>query len=405
MADTPNPAHIHEAKRQAEILVENCVDILPEGGLVKKILKALEEKRPLKIKLGADPTAPDLHFGHAVLLRKLRQFQELGHTVQLLIGDFTAAIGDPSGRNELRPPLSPEDIQKNAVTYLEQVWKILDEEKTELLYNSSWSDPLTMRDVLRLMSQVTVQQLIVREDFSKRLHNETPIYMHELLYPIMQGYDSVAMRCDIEMGGTDQTFNCLMGREMQKADGQPLQTVMTMPLLEGLDGSMKMSKSKNNYIGLNDAPNDMFGKIMSVPDELMGKYFTLLTDMTAADWKTLHPMDAKKLLGRTLVTFFHNANAAETAQQDFETRFSAREIPDELPEHNVAVENGEIGLLALMTHIGFTNSNGEARQLVSGGGVKIDGEAITDVRHTVKAAPQSFVLQAGKRRMARITLV
>lgn len=392
-----------EAKRQYEILSAGTIQIVPDGGLLKKLEKSLATNTPLKVKLGVDPTAPDIHLGHTVVLQKLKQFQDLGHTAMLLIGDFTASIGDPSGRNKTRPPLSTEDIQHNANTYMSQAFKVLDKNTTKLMKNSEWCAGLSFAEILRLISNITVSQILQREDFNNRYTNNEPIAMHELLYPIMQGYDSVAMEADIELGGTDQTFNCLMGREMQKDAGQPLQIVMTLPLLEGTDGEKKMSKSLGNYIGLTDEPNDMFGKIMSIPDELMVKYFTLLTNIGVEELPP-HPMDAKKKLARTLTTRFHNEQEAENAQNDFETRFSDNAIPDELPEYTITLEDGEIGIATLMVKVGFTQSNGEGIRLIKQNAVKIDGETVNDFRKMLNATPEAFVLQAGKRKMAKVSL-
>jgi tyrosyl-tRNA synthetase len=394
-----------EALRQHDILSAGTIQIVPEGGLLKKLEKSLANKKPLKVKLGVDPTAPDIHLGHTVVLQKLKQFQELGHTAMLLIGDFTASIGDPSGRNKTRPPLSSEEIQHNAETYMKQAFKVLDKEKTSLLKNSTWCADLSFADIIKLLSSVTVSQILQREDFHNRYTENQPIAMHELLYPIMQGYDSVAMEADVELGGTDQTFNCLMGRELQKDAGQPLQIVVTLPLLEGTDGEKKMSKSLGNYIGLTDEPNDMFGKVMSIPDTLLLKYFALLTDVCieCEGDIPLHPMEAKKELAKELVTRFHSKKDALAAQEDFETRFSANAIPEELPEHTVTVENGGIGIAALMVEVGFTQSNGEGIRLVKQNAVKINGEPISDPKQLITPT-EPFVLQAGKRKMARVTL-
>ncbi|MBI1362921.1 MAG: tyrosine--tRNA ligase [Proteobacteria bacterium] len=403
---------VPEAERQYDILASGTVQIIPEDAFAKKLLKSLANGTPLKVKLGADPTAPDLHLGHVVVLDKLRQFQDLGHHVQLLIGDFTAAIGDPSGRNKTRPPLTRDQIEANAKTYAEQVYKVLDKDKTELMYNSTWSTPLGMADIIRLLSQVTVAQLMTREDFHNRYSNNLPIAMHELLYPIMQGYDSVAMHSDVELGGTDQTFNCLMGRELQRQANQPEQVVITLPLLVGLDGVDKMSKSKGNYVAIADAPADMFGKVMSVSDALMWAYYDLFSGMTAAEVAelkarveggTFHPMEAKKQIAALIVTRFHDAAAAKAARDDFETRFSKNAIPEDLPEETVVLDGASIGLPALMTKLGFTQSNSEGVRLIQQGGVKIDGAAVTDFKVQL-SAPSTFVLQAGKRRMARVTL-
>jgi tyrosyl-tRNA synthetase len=393
---------VPEAERQYGVLSRGVVQIVPEEALAKKLLKSLASNTPLKVKLGADPTAPDLHLGHVVVLDKLRQFQDLGHHVQLLIGDFTAAIGDPSGRNKTRPPLSREQIEANAQTYAEQVFKVLDKDKTELMYNSTWCGKLTMTDIIRLLSQVTVAQLMTREDFNNRYTNNLPIAMHELLYPIMQGYDSVAMQSDVELGGTDQTFNCLMGRELQRQAGMAEQVVITLPLLVGLDGVEKMSKSKGNYIGINDAPAEMFGKVMSITDEVMDTHYLPLF-LAGERIDLSHPMDRKKHLAAQIVTRFHGADAAAAARADFETRFSKNAIPDDLPEETLRVDGGSIGLPALMTRLGFTQSNSEGVRLIQQGGVKIDGAAVTDFKVQL-SAPSTFVLQAGKRRMARVTL-
>lgn len=399
-----SPDVVAEAERQFAILQKGTEKIDPEGGLLLKLKQAIRDERPLKIKLGADPTAPDLHLGHSVILRKMREFQELGHKVQFLIGGYTALIGDPSGRNKTRPPLTEAQIAENAETYMTQVYKVLkkDPETLEILNNTTWLSKLDFADTIKLCAQVTVARIIEREDFSTRLSEGTPISMHELLYPIMQGYDSVAMECDIELGGTDQTFNCLMGRQLMQSKGMSPQIVMTFPLLEGTDGKDKMSKSKGNYISLQDAPNDMFGKIMSIPDELTEKYFRLLT---AVDTSTLpsHPMDAKKLLGRTIVAMYHDEDAAQGAQADFETRFSKNAIPDELPEKDVQTEDGQIGLVQLLVSLGFAESNKAAKRLIEGGAVKINQEKIGDTQATITAS-EAIIVQAGKRNMARVTL-
>lgn len=389
---TQNPEIIREAERQEKILAHGTVQVVPQGGLKEKLIAALTDKRPLKIKLGADPTAPDLHLGHAVILQKMRQFQDLGHHVQLLIGDYTARIGDPSGRSKTRPPLDGDAIDANAKTYTAQAFKILDNNpaKLSILYNGSWLAKLTFADTLKLCSQVTVAQLMVREDFAERFTDQTPIAMHELLYPIMQGYDSVAMQCDIELGGTDQTFNCLMGRDLQSAYGQPPQVVMTFPLLEGTDGVKKMSKSLGNYIGINDAPSDMFGKVMSIPDSVMDKYFDLLTAISKTERPT-HPMETKKLLGRTLVARFHNEQAAQKAQTDFEARFSRGEKLDDLPIIHVPS-----GPLPAVVSAAFNISTSEARRRIEAGSVKINGEKMTDITAALPPASEPLWLQSGK---------
>ncbi len=399
-----SPEVVAEAERQFAILQQGTEKIEPEGGLLLKLKEAIRDNRPLKIKLGADPTAPDLHLGHSVILRKMRQFQELGHKVQFLIGGYTALIGDPSGRNKTRPPLTEAQIGENAETYMAQVFKVLekDEATLEILNNTTWLSKLDFADTIKLCAQVTVARIIEREDFSTRLAEGTPISMHELLYPIMQGYDSVAMECDIELGGTDQTFNCLMGRQLMQSRDMSPQIVMTFPLLEGTDGKDKMSKSKGNYIALQDEPNQMFGKIMSIPDELTEKYFRLLTTVDVSTLPS-HPMDAKKLLGRTIVEMYHDEAAAKAAQEDFETRFSKNAIPDELPEKDVQTEGGEIGLVKLLVSLEFAESNKAAKRLIEGGAVKINQEKMGDPQATITAS-EAIVVQAGKRKMARVTL-
>ncbi len=389
-----------KAKEQYATLSTSAAQVVPEEGLVKMLAKSIATNSPLRVKFGADPTAPDIHLGHTVTLNKLRQFQDLGHTAVLLIGDYTARIGDPSGRNKTRPPLSGAEIDENAKTYAEQAFKILDRTKTEIVYNSEWLSKLSFEDMLKLLSQVTVSQILQREDFHERYSNNQPIAMHEMLYPIMQGYDSVAIKADVELGGTDQTFNCLMGRELQKTHDQAQQVVLTLPLLEGTDGVKKMSKSLGNYIGVNDEPNQMFGKVMSIPDELLGKYFELLTTIDASDVPA-HPMEAKKLLARFIVTRFHDEAAAKAAQNDFETRFSKNQIPDDIPEKHLT---GDTGLAALLVSVGFAQSNSEGMRLIKQNAVKIDGATVSDPRFQLSANGQTFVLQAGKRRIAKVTL-
>ena len=392
-----SPEILKEAQRQFDILADGAVDILPENGLMKKLIKSVETQTPLKVKYGMDPTAPDIHLGHCVPLFKLRQFQDLGHTVQLLIGDFTARIGDPSGRNKTRPPLSDADIDHNAKTFAEQAFKVLDKENNiEIMYNGTWLSKLGFNDMIKLLSNVTVSQIMQREDFTNRYENNLPISMHELLYPIMQGYDSVAMECDIEIGGTDQTFNLLMGREMQKVAGLPLQTALTMPIIEGLDGTEKMSKSLGNYIAVKEEPNDMYGKVMSIPDSLMVKYYQYLTNNSSPDLS--EPMKAKKELAFNITETFHNAELATAAAENFDTRFSKREVPDELPEFSINPE-GKL-LVDVLVEIGFAPSKNEARRLIKGGAVKIDGNRIDDT--DIAAPTAACTLQAGKRRMGKL---
>ena len=407
----PSSAVLAEAKRQHAILSKVAVGIYPEkgqhgpDGLFDKLVLALTEKRPLKIKFGMDPTAPDLHLGHSVVLKVLRAFQDLGHTIQPLIGDYTTRIGDPAGRNKTRPPLDDAQIDANAKTYFAQVFKIVKDDPAtlDLHYNSEWLKQLSFADTIKLCAQVTVAQIISREDFANRLAGNVPISMHELLYPIMQGYDSIGLGCDIELGGTDQTFNCLMGRQLMQARGLEPQIVMTFPLLVGLDGHDKMSKSKNNYIGLTEDAESMFGKTMSIPDEAMESWFDLLTDVEAKD-RPAHPMEAKKLLAWTIAAEYHGAAAADTAKASFEKRFSKREIDaDSLPVHEVALGGG-IGLVDVVVAVGFGASKSETRRLVAQGGVKIDGEAVKDADMRF-AAPITFILQVGKLKLAKVALV
>jgi tyrosyl-tRNA synthetase len=407
MKKTPSPAILKEAERQHTILSRGVVDILGgehdgRDGLFWKLVDSLQQKRPLKIKFGMDPTAPDIHLGHTVVLTLLQRFQNLGHIGMPLIGDYTARIGDPSGRNKTRPPLTGEEIDANAATYLSQAFKVLEQDKKvlDLRHNSSWLKELSFADTIALCAQVTVARIIEREDFTKRLKENTPISLHELLYPVMQGYDSVMMECDIELGGTDQTFNCLMGRHLMQARQMAPQIVMTLPLLEGTDGVEKMSKSKGNYISVTDAANDMFGKIMSIPDTILPRYIDLLTDWQTQDLPP-HPMDCKKQLAREIVARFHHPEAAQQAQADFEARFSKREVPDTLPNHTTKIGTG---LLTLLVDLGFADSTSAARRLVTQKAVKLDGKTVTDPTLSLSKRG-SFILQAGKRRMARITLV
>lgn len=404
---TPSAAVLAEAKRQHTVLSQGVASIYPEkgahgpDGLFDKLVEALQAGRPLKIKLGMDPTAPDLHFGHSIPLQAMRRFQEFGHIAQPLIGDYTARIGDPSGRNKTRPPLSGEEIDANAQTYYKQLFKIIenDPKKLELLYNGQWLKELSFADTIKLCAQVTVAQIIAREDFAKRLAENTPIAMHELLYPIMQAYDSVAMNCDIEFGGTDQTFNCLMGRQLMQALGKSPQVVMTFPLLEGLDGVEKMSKSKGNYIGVTETPEQMFGKTMSIPDTMLNRWFDLLTTIAPAE-RPEHPMEAKKLLARTLVTRFHTLAEANAAQTAFEQRFSKREMPTEIPELRVQTSSALVS--EILVTVRFATSKSEARRLIEQGGVKIDGEVVRDTEAFI-SIPE-FILQVGKLKIVRVKL-
>ena len=368
--------------------------------------------RPLRIKAGFDPTAPDLHLGHTVLINKLRQFQDLGHEAIFLIGDFTGMIGDPSGKNATRPPLTPEEVAANADTYKEQVFKILDPDKTRVVFNSEWMGKKDAADMIRLASSSTVARMLERDDFSKRYASNQPIAIHEFLYPLVQGYDSVALEADVELGGTDQKFNLLMGRQLQQAAGQKPQVVLTMPLLEGLDGVNKMSKSMNNYVGITDAPDEMFGKIMSVSDELMWRYFELLSFRPLAEIDGLrsrikngdNPRDIKFELAEELVARFHDQAAADKARESFVSRFRKNEIPDEMPELNLDCgAAGVLGIAHLLHQAGLVSSTSEAFRMIKQGAVRLDGERVSD-KALELAAGQTHIVQVGKRRFARVTL-
>jgi len=390
-----------------ELIKRGADELLVEADLVEK----LKTGRPLRVKAGFDPTAPDLHLGHTVLINKLRHFQELGHQVLFLIGDFTGMIGDPSGKNTTRPPLTREQVLDNAKTYQEQVFKILDPAKTEVCFNSTWMEALGASGMIRLAAQHTVARMLERDDFSKRYAAQQPIAIHEFLYPLCQGYDSVAMKADIELGGTDQRFNLLVGRELQKHYGQAPQCVLTMPLLEGLDGINKMSKSLGNYIGIYEPPNEIFGKIMSVSDELMWRYYDLLSFKPMSEILALrqsilegrNPRDVKVLLAQELVARFHGAAAAVAALEDFQTRFQRNAIPDDIPEISLAGEGG-IGVVAVLKQAGLTASTSEAIRMIDQGGVRLDGDKLTD-RGLMLKPGAVVVLQVGKRKFARVTLL
>jgi len=391
---------------QLAVIKRGCDELLVEEDLVRK----LRTGRRLRVKLGMDPTAPDLHLGHTVVINKLRHFQDLGHQVQFLIGDFTGMIGDPSGRNATRPPLSPEEIEENAKTYRDQVFKILDPDKTEILFNSSWSSALGAEGLIRLAARYTVSQLLQRDDFAKRFASQQPIAVHELLYPLMQGYDSVAMKSDVELGGTDQKFNLLVGRELQKQYGQESQVIITMPLLEGLDGVQKMSKSLGNYVGIAEAPQEMFGKLMSVSDELMWRYLELLSfrPMDAVHgWRReveagRNPRDIKVAFAKEIVERFHGEPAAEKAQAEFEARFRDGAMPEEIPE--VTLQTGGVPLVItqILKQADLTPSTSEALRMIEQGGVRVDGERVSD--KGLRLPPGTYVLQVGKRKFARVTL-
>ena len=401
-------ADVSDAVRAAFRISKNrCSELIPEAEWLRKLARAERTATPLRIKLGLDPTAPDIHLGHTVVLNKLRELQDLGHTVIFLIGDFTTTIGDPSGRNSTRPPLTREQIDQNASTYYSQAGLVLDASKTEVRYNSEWSDPLGARGMIELAARYTVARIMERDDFSKRFKAGTPISVHELLYPLMQGYDSVALKADLELGGTDQKFNLLVGRSLQAEYGQEPQCVMTMPLLEGLDGVEKMSKSKGNYVGLNDPPNDMFGKIMSISDDLMWKYYDLLSFRPEQEIAVLraetsagrNPRDTKALLAAEITARFHGAPAASAAQADFALRARGG-VPDDIDAIELAGAPLAIG--ALLKQARLTASTSEAMRLIEGGGVRIDGATVSD--RALKVGPGTFVVQVGKRKFARVTL-
>ena len=391
-------------------LTARTVELHSAAEFKERLAKAAAEGRPLRIKLGADPSAPDLHLGHCVALNKLREFQECGHTVVFIIGDFTGMIGDPSGKNSTRPQLSREQVRENAKSYQEQVFKILDPAKTEIHFNSEWFGEMNFERVIRLSAHVTVAQLLARDDFAKRYAAKQPISLVEFLYPLVQAYDSVMVRADVELGGTDQLFNLLLGREIQRAHGQEPQIAMTLPLLEGLDGVHKMSKSLGNYIAVNDTPKETFGKTMSVSDDLMWRYFSLVLCDSEEDIERVradvaagrrHPRDVKDELGRRIVEKFHGAEAAEAASAEFRRVFAEAQLPDEMPEVRVPAE--PIGLLTLMVRAGLAASTGEARRLVAGGAVKVDGEKASDVRATV-VPKEGMVIKSGKRGFAKVRL-
>jgi len=399
-------------QEQMSIIKRGAVEILVEKELVEKLEKSQKTGTPLRIKAGFDPTAPDLHLGHTVLLHKLRQFQQLGHEIYFLIGDFTGMIGDPTGKSETRKALTREDVLKNAETYKTQVFKILDPEKTRVVFNSEWLSDMTATDMISLAAKYTVARMLERDDFGKRYANQLPISIHEFLYPLIQGYDSVALKADVELGGTDQKFNLLVGRELQRESGQTPQSVITMPLLEGLDGVNKMSKSLGNYIGINDPADEIFGKIMSISDQLMLKYYELLSDMSINELEvlkegirneTVHPMDAKKRLGREIVDRYHGSGKGAEAEEHFVERFKENKTPDEMPEFNIETDGKAQLLCKLLAQTGVTVSNSEGRRAIKQGGVKINGEKISDENLEIHS-PGDYVLQVGKRRFVKVKL-
>lgn len=392
---------------QIELLKKGAVDLIRVEDLRAKLEKSAKTGKPLRVKLGADPTAPDIHLGHTVVIRKLKQFQDLGHTVIFLIGDFTGLIGDPTGKSVTRPPLTREEIEANAETYKTQIFKLLDRDKTEIRFNSEWIEKFKAIDFVRLCAKTTVKQILERDDFTKRLNEEKPIALHELLYPLVQGFDSVALDADVELGGTDQKFNLLMGRNLQRESGQEPQIIMTVPLLKGLDGVQKMSKSLNNYIGIFDAPDEMFGKVMSIGDELMWEWYELLTDVSVSEIERMktaneNPRNLKVNLAKLIITDFHSPEAATEAENEFTRRFVNKEIPDEIEEIKIAPETWK--LPRLLVEIKLAASMAEAKRLIEQGGVKIDGEKSSNVAaEIVIAAEKSILIQVGKRKFLRVT--
>lgn len=394
-------------KSQLDIIKRGSTEILLESELEKKLVQG----RPLRIKAGFDPTAPDLHLGHTVLINKLKQLQDLGHHVLFLIGDFTGMIGDPTGKNATRPPLTREQVSQNAQSYTEQVFKILNPEKTEVVFNSSWMDSLNAVDMIKLAATHTVARMLERDDFDKRYRNNQSIAIHEFLYPLVQGYDSVALKADLELGGTDQKFNLLMGRELQKHFGQAPQCILTMPLLEGLDGVNKMSKSLNNYVGITESPKEIFGKIMSISDQLMWRYLELLSFEsmdTISQWRKeieqgRNPRDIKVLFAQEIVTRFHGRKDAEEALGDFETRFKHGALPDNIAEQTISIQDKEISLVQLLKSAGLTASTSESLRMIDQGAVKLNEQKVTD-KSLKLAQGETVVLQVGKRKFARVVI-
>ncbi|WP_127068757.1 MULTISPECIES: tyrosine--tRNA ligase [unclassified Veillonella] len=396
------------AAEQFRLISHGVADLLPEDEFKKKLEKSVATNTPLIVKLGLDPTAPDIHLGHTVVLRKLKLFQDFGHKVIILIGDFTARIGDPTGKSVTRPPLTEEQVITNAKTYQEQIFKVLDPEKTEVRFNSEWLSKLDFADVLKLASKYTVARMLERDDFHKRYTEGRPISIHEFMYPLMQGYDSIALKADVEFGGTDQTFNLLMGRHLQGEEGMPEQTIITMPILEGLDGVQKMSKSLGNYIGISEAPSEMYGKAMSIPDELMMRYFMLVTDMSIEEQEQLskdlesgaaHPRDVKMKLAHTIVRLYHGEEAANFGQDEFVRVFQKHAMPTDISEYKVAITEEPVFVPQLLSDAGLTASNGEARRSIKAGAFKIDGEKCNEEHIVLK---DGMVLQVGKRKFIKI---
>lgn len=396
------------AAEQFRLIAHGVADLLPEEEFKKKLERSVSTNTPLIVKLGLDPTAPDIHLGHTVVLRKLKLFQDLGHQIVIVIGDFTARIGDPSGKSVTRPPLTEEQVLANAKTYQEQIFKVLDPDKTQVRFNSEWLSKLNFEDVLRLASKYTVARMLERDDFHKRYTEGRPISIHEFMYPLMQGYDSIALKADVEFGGTDQTFNLLMGRHLQSEEGMEPQAVITMPILEGLDGVQKMSKSLGNYIGISEDPAEMYGKAMSIPDELMMRYFMLVTDMSIEEQEQLssdlasgaaHPRDTKMKLAHTIVRLYHGEEAANFGQEEFVRVFQKHALPTDIPEYSVELTGEPIFIPQLLSDAGLTASNGEARRSIKAGAFKVNGEKFQDENIVLE---EGMILQVGKRKFIKI---
>lgn len=397
-------------EEQRAVIERGCAELFSWEDLEKKLTKAIKEDKPLIVKAGFDPTAPDLHLGHTVLLQKMRQFQQLGHTINFLIGDFTGLIGDPTGKSETRPPLTRADIARNAETYKQQVFKVLDPAQTKVVFNSAWLGELSSYEMIHLASELTVARMLERDDFKKRFEGHRPISIHEFFYPLIQGYDSVALKADVELGGTDQLFNLLMGREMQRTRGIAPQVVLTMPLLEGLDGVNKMSKSLGNYIGISESADNIFGKILSMSDELMFRYYELLSDLTLEEIDQLkqdmeqgkiHPKTVKVQLAKELVARFHDQDAADAAEKNFEQIFKCHELPDDIPEKNISVEGTSIWLPKLLLEAGLVQSSSDGRRMVKQNAVSVNGKKVADVKTEV-ATDAEVLIQVGKRRFCKV---
>lgn len=400
---------MHTPEKQLEIIKRGTTEILLEKELLEKLTQAQKENRPLKIKAGFDPTAPDIHLGHTVLIEKLRQFQELGHEVIFLIGDFTGMIGDPTGKSETRKPLTKDDVLANAETYKEQVFKILNPEKTRIVFNSTWLEAMSVAELIKLQAKLTVARMLEREDFKQRFQNHNPIGIHEFIYPLLQGYDSVALEADVELGGTDQRFNLLMGRELQKEYGQPQQIVVMMPLLEGLDGVKKMSKSLNNYVGISESPKEQYGKLLSITDELMIKYYELLSHISLDELNALkqgirggsvHPKKAKEAFAMEIVERYWGKAAALQAKEEFDKVFREGGIPDDIPVVPIAWDEAEIWLPMIMKNVGMTSSTGEAMRLIKQGAVSVDNAKVDNPDHKLPAG--EYLIKAGKRKFTKI---